>query len=258
MQSPDMSPILVGGTGGSGTRAIRDALIAAGVFMGTTVNHAGDLRHLPPLLDQLVNPILARTRSLDFRVEDVQDDLRRLAIDGLRDIAATVRAEGHNPTLWGWKNPRVLYILPLIAEALPGARIVQVVRDGRDIALSNNQKQLDRHFEAYFGTPPGPDLEQDSIRFWAATNQDFLNCGRRLFGERYHVLKLEAATDPQDPALADLLRHLVPGIGPDRLQAARAAVTTLPGHGRWRDLPETRQQALAQAAGPALSLFGYS
>ncbi|KZD08316.1 sulfotransferase [Oceanibaculum pacificum] len=252
-----MSPILIGGTGGSGTRAIRDAMIAAGAFMGSTVNHAGDLRHLPPVLDRLINPILTRTRSLDYSLPDVPSELRGSGVEGIRQVAATVRAEGGEPALWGWKNPRLLFVLPFIAEALPGARIVHVVRDGRDIALSANQKQLDRHYESRFGEAPGDDLPLASIRFWTATNLEILACGRRLFGAHHHVLRLEEATDPTSPALADLLRSLVPGIDAQRLEEAQAAVTAMPGHGRWRDRPMAEQDRLTEAARPALQAFGY-
>ncbi|WP_430436365.1 sulfotransferase [Oceanibaculum nanhaiense] len=255
-----IGPVLIGATGGSGTRAIREALIAAGFFMGETVNHAGDLRHAPPVLDQLINPVLERTGSLDYRLADLPEALAATGLSGLRDVAAKVRDEGNGPALWGWKNPRLMFVLPFLAEALPGLRFIHVVRDGRDIALSDNRQQIDRHFAARHGhaAPQEPDaLALAAIRFWSETNLEALACGQALLGERYHLLRLEDATAPDSPVLAQLLQALRPDIDAASLTAAQQAVAHRPGHGRWRDLPDDRLAALEEAGKPGLARFGY-
>lgn len=44
---------------------------------------------------------------------------------------------------WGWKSPRSLYYLPLFHHMLGGNfKIIHVVRDGRDVALGDNQAQF--------------------------------------------------------------------------------------------------------------------
>jgi len=255
-----IGPVLIGATGGSGTRAIREALIAAGFFMGETVNHAGDLRHAPPVLDQLINPVLERTGSLDYRLADLPEALAATGLSGLRDVAVKVREEGNGPALWGWKNPRLMFVLPFLAEALPGLRFIHVVRDGRDIALSDNRQQIDRHFAARHGhaAPKEPDaLALAAIRFWSETNLEALACGQALLGERYHLLRLEDATAPDSPVLAQLLQALRPDIDAASLTAAQQAVAHRPGHGRWRDLPAERLAALEEAGRPGLTRFGY-
>ena len=265
MSAPAAGPVLIGATGGSGTRAIREALIAAGFFMGTTVNHAGDLRHAPPVLDLLINPVLERTGSLDYRLTELPEALVETGLDGLRGVAATVQAEGgqaerNDPMLWGWKNPRLIFVLPFLAAALPGLRFIHVVRDGRDIALSDNRQQIGRHFAARYGhaAPQEPDaLALAAIRFWSETNLEALACGQALLGDRYHLLRLEDATAPDSPALAELLRALRPDIGAASLAAAQQAVAYRPGHGRWRDLPADRLAAIEEAGRPGLARFGY-
>ena len=62
-------PIVVGATSGSGTRVVQAVLARAGVFMGVRLNEAGDAMDFEPILDELINPVLAVTRSLDYRAE---------------------------------------------------------------------------------------------------------------------------------------------------------------------------------------------
>lgn len=260
MSAPENGPVLIGATGGSGTRAIREALIAGGFFMGRTVNHAGDLRHAPPVLDRLINPVLERTGSLDYRLTGLPEALVETGLNGLRNAAAAVRAEGNEPALWGWKNPRLMFVLPFLAEALPGLRFIHVVRDGRDIALSDNRQQIDRHFAARYGHAAPQDrdaLMLAAIRFWSETNLEALACGQALLGGRYRLLRLEDATAPDSPVLAGLLRDLRPGIDETSLAAAQQAVAHRPGHGRWRDLPAERLAALEEAGKSGLARFGY-
>ena len=68
------APIVIGGSGGSGTRVLRNALIAAGVFMGTRVNDAGDALDFEPWLDCRINHILAATRRRQRNNESSQTE----------------------------------------------------------------------------------------------------------------------------------------------------------------------------------------
>ncbi|MBC7135944.1 MAG: hypothetical protein H5U25_09965, partial [Oceanibaculum nanhaiense] len=96
-----------------------------------------------------------------------------------------------------------------------------------------------------------------AIRFWSETNLEALACGQALLGERYHLLRLEDATAPDSPVLAQLLQALRPDIDAAGLTAAQQAVAHRPGHGRWRDLPAERLAALEEAGRPGLTRFGY-
>ena len=59
---------------------------------------------------------------------------------------------------WGWKEPRSIYLLPFFHRHLPGLRFLHVVRDGRDMAFSENQNQLRKHGEARVSRPEGRSL----------------------------------------------------------------------------------------------------
>lgn len=48
-------PIVIGGTGGSGTRIVTLLLMNAGIFMGTNLGHALDARELISFYKQWIN-----------------------------------------------------------------------------------------------------------------------------------------------------------------------------------------------------------
>jgi hypothetical protein len=53
-----MNPIVIGGSGGSGTRAVARFLTAIAVKMGEYLNQSGDALAFVDTLDALINPIL--------------------------------------------------------------------------------------------------------------------------------------------------------------------------------------------------------
>jgi hypothetical protein len=61
-----MNPIVIGGSGGSGTRAAARLLAATGVRMGEHLNSSADALAFVDTLDSLINAILRNTRSLDY------------------------------------------------------------------------------------------------------------------------------------------------------------------------------------------------
>jgi len=88
---------------------------------------------------------LAQVIGHHFWVDHHLDaDLLRRTILGIQpfDIGAALRAfyrlcgARFGKTRFGDKTPDYLYSMPLIQEALPEARFIHIIRDGRDVALS--------------------------------------------------------------------------------------------------------------------------
>src|SRR5215204_6276776 len=120
-------PIVVGGTGGSGTRVVQAVLTRAGAFMGIRLNVAGDAMDLEPVLDQIINPVIAVTRSLDYAVEDLPNALVGHALSTFDDAVRRYCSERPAGMRWGWKNPRSMYVLPLIHIRFPEMIFVHVL-----------------------------------------------------------------------------------------------------------------------------------
>ena len=87
------SPIVIGGTGGSGTRLVQSILAGAGVFMGHHLNAVGDALDFVGALDRFINPIVTHTRSLNYRPADLPAEARRLGLHTPADSAAIIRAD---------------------------------------------------------------------------------------------------------------------------------------------------------------------
>ncbi|HYG86568.1 MAG TPA: sulfotransferase [Azospirillum sp.] len=267
-------PVVLGATGGTGSSMLRTALAGVGAYMGEVlpvgceaelgrpltgveVNRHGDFLPFMAVLDRIVPAILRVVRRLDYAVSDLPSDLARDALGAVRrtvDGLRTGKPEG--AAVWGWKNPRTIFVLPLLAEVMPDLTYVHVIRDGRAVAISPNQIQMERHYADLFTEQPGPDTAVASIRFWAATNLQAMACGRRLFGSRYHLFRLEDATATGDGSFPALVRDLLPGCPAERLEAARAILVPPSRHG-WEDLPPDRRAAIEAAGADGLARFGY-
>ena len=254
------APLLIGATGGSGTRALHGALAEAGFFVGTRLNHAGDAMDFEPFLDEIINPVLQETRSLDYTLAQLSDGTRMTAERDFRAALKTYTAElPKKAGYWGWKNPRSMYVLPIIAAACPGMRFLHLVRDGRDMALSDNQNQPNKHYEALFGEAYGNAAPESSIKLWARANGQVADWGKRELGSRYMCIRFEDLCAAPGQTLTTTLIN--GGIEPalaERVGAGADAVIRTPSSvGRWRSLPEDEAQLLTEKASDTLERFGY-
>jgi len=77
--------------------------------------------------------------------------------------------------MWGDKTPRYVLYLPLLIKLFPQARIIHLVRDGRDVALS------------YLGFDSGPTTVRDAARYW----RYMAGVGRHFHKERPDVPYIE-------------------------------------------------------------------
>ena len=154
---------------------------------------------------------------------------------------------------WGWKEPRSIYLLPFFHRHLPGLRFLHVVRDGRDMAFSENQNQLRRHGVASGIAPGGPEPVR-SIALWARVNLAAARFGADVLGDRYHRVRFEDLCADAAGVAEELLAWA--GLEGDA-SAAVAAVTAPAGIGRWRAADPALVADLEGVADVALRAFGY-
>ena len=195
------APIVVGGTGGSGTRVVQALLSDVGVYMGKALNQPGDAMQFEPLLDEKINPVLSQVHSLDYTPDAVEKELRKEILQIIHQTAALyiedmpqgANSEG-NPR-WGWKNPRSMFLLPLIHSVFPELYYIHVVRDGRDMAFSKNQNQPHKHYQALFNKPYSASTREkaavQAIELWSKANLDTAAYGEKQLKERYIRVRFE-------------------------------------------------------------------
>ena len=240
MQFSGAGPIIIGGTGGSGTRVVAQIIQSMGVFLGSNLNASSDALDIAAFDWRYGKELLIDGPSESIRTEFCSALERHRA--GLSDEAA-----------WGWKCPHSYLFLHFLREVFPDLRFVHVIRDGRDMAFSSNQKQRRRYGPLVLKTA-GRDEAVNSIRYWSWANLRAARLGRRLGGS-YFLLRFEdLCADPLQ--LSERLRQFCAATdAPDAntLQGVRPPASI----GRWRQEDPLVIERLERAGRSALARFGY-
>jgi Sulfotransferase family len=232
-------PAAMGATGGSGTRVLARAALQAGMYLGEDRNRSEDALDFGAFSDRWVDTYVSGGQPPDLVAE-------------LRGLVARQHAEaGGRP--WGWKEPRSIFLLPLLDEQLPGLRYLHLVRDGRDMALSSNQVQLRKHGEAVLGSSDESEALR-SIFLWSEVNLRAADHGEQMGGRYLRVRFEDLCADPA-AEVARVLGFL--GLTGDAEAIAAAVVQPPPTLGRWRAADPQLQAQLAERAADALERFGY-
>ena len=246
---PTRSPILVGAVGGSGTRVVARLLAQAGFFIGADRRVSEDSE---PIQD-FYNVWLRRYIECDGNLQE--EEKERAARDFQQAIEDHRQGIGGPDTPWAVKVPRSLLMLPYWHDAFPGAHFIHVVRNGLDMAYSNDGNQL-----RMFGDLLLTDVEQElprplrAMAYWNSANLRAAQRGEVLFRERYHVLRFEdLCLRPAETILA-----LTSFTGGDVDVAKASTEVNVPSTiERWRDHPASETLELLKLGRPALEHFGY-
>lgn len=139
---------------------------------------------------------------------------------------APVRAPALAP-LWGWKEPNTHVILERLWRRVPTLTYIHVIRNGLDMACSDNQNQL-RLWGELFG--PAVDAEwtpRRSLAYWCAAHRRLLRAadepGRRFLLLNYDRLCREAERDHELGRLFDFL-----SLAPARRQIDEISAAVVP------------------------------
>lgn len=238
----EISPVVVGALGGSGTRAVARIVERGGRFMGANLNHAHDALDIAHF-DQTFGPRYLR-HGETWRY--------RTAFE--RAVRAHCAASSDHAAPWGWKHPHSYLFIEFLNKRFPGLHFIHLVRDGRDMAFSNNQRQLRRYGHIALGN--GDDVDPvRRIRFWAWANLRAAEAGESLLGERYLRVRLEDICETPIAEVERLNRftYADPNVAP-----AVQLVERPSSLGRWRYQDPSLIARLEDAAGDALRRFGYT
>jgi hypothetical protein len=228
--------VVVGGVGGSGTRLISSLLATLGLNIGTDLNEAYDnlsytllFKHLnmnetnmQPYYNLLHKTIKAEPYEI---TQDETDMLSQLTQNGrpghprywLEERAQNIiriSKEGplenehlnKIPTIsqtplkgqWGWKEPNTHTIFPWLYDHTKNTKFIMVVRNGLDMAFSDNKNQLRlwgpsvlpkelQKFDRQGHIVESPEL---SMKYWTLVHKKVLAFGKRI-GKRFLMINFD-------------------------------------------------------------------
>ncbi|HEX9784856.1 MAG TPA: sulfotransferase [Opitutaceae bacterium] len=145
------NPIIVVGMHRSGTSLVTRLLEELGVFFGWIQDENAEatffLKRNEAILracggswehPDAVDSLLASSAMRKRVVRQLRSDLGSLGFISFLGPKRYVETLRHREALpaWGWKDPRNSLLLPLWLELFPAARIIHVVRNGVDVAIS--------------------------------------------------------------------------------------------------------------------------
>lgn len=242
-------PVVIGGHGGSGTRVLPRALRLAGYWMGAWVNRR---------TEDAMSTRFFLQRNFEQAIADRPE--QRAELD--RAFRSAIR--GHrvgmpDPSLlWGWKNPRCMWVIPFMARIYPEMRFIHLVRDGRDVALSANLNLLRKHGKRLLGEQqPEREPVRAQLRLWALGNEIAARDSERLLGDQYLQLSYEELCRAPRETLARMYAHLGQPVTDQVLDQAQRLVVPSRSIGAWRN---SEHECLHQPAPEIIRVlrrFGY-
>lgn len=262
-------PIFVVGSPRSGTTMLRDALRSHSRL--TFPPESGVLAHLyrrhrDPTTDRaarrLAADLLGSAWIAAWKLDLTPADLEQHRSFGgvvCELYGAWARREGK--ARWGDKTPLYVTELPTILRIFPSAKIVHIIRDGRDVACSLRRQ------------PWGPTNVYTAALLWRRAVETGRAAGKLLGPSVYRELRYEALVATPEPELRALCGFLGERFEPsllclDRILPPPGWTPPWPPHqaeaidsstaGIWRTVMSSDDRAVFEAvAGDVLAALGY-
>ena len=249
------APLIIGATGGSGTRVVARLVRHAGYSLGAHLNDAEDALEFGPFHDRWINLFLAAEHR---QVKLPMTEAERMIEDFRAVLARHLPAPTEDQVArWGWKAPRSIYLLAFFHAQFPGSKFIHVLRDGRDMAFSKNQNQLRKHGRAvlrwrerWFHSEP-----VRSVLLWSHVNLGAAEFGETRLAENYLAVRFEDLCSSPVETTARIMRFLQADL--DAKAIAHAEISPPSSIGRWQKQPAALVSRLERAAAVALRRFGY-
>ncbi|MCF7982825.1 MAG: sulfotransferase [Thiohalocapsa sp.] len=256
-EAQSTAPVAAGGVGGSGTRLIAELLLRLGYYIGGDLNESSDNLWFT-LLFKRRDILSADERELGRCIELFERRMRGRAVFD-NDELALVRALAANerPThsvawlqervdsftefdpdnrggrAWGWKEPNTHIVIDRLLPALPAMKYVHLIRNGLDMAYSDNQKQARFWGPFFVGAAEMPITPRYSLKYWCRAHRRLLDL-QRAWPDRILLLDYDALCREPGPHLAALLSFLGVVPEPRRIRALADLVRPPPSIGRYR------------------------
>jgi hypothetical protein len=157
----------------------------AGWFMGDRVN--------PENQDSLpIAWFLTKWLKELKNFPNVEQQVLRRAIRDFDRMVCIHRCGIRSPDAdWGWKNPRSLWLMPFLVSRFPKLKFIHMIRDARDMMLSENVYFLCRNAQWLIGPDWWRNPEAAQLELWRKGNNRAVQFGQKYLKDRYHMVRYE-------------------------------------------------------------------
>jgi len=193
-------PVAIGGVGGSGTRVVAEMLMRLGIDLGSNLNTASDNLNFTRCFkrqDWFMN--FPDERELSAAWETFIDQ-------GIECEDGTLATSGSTAVpRWGWKEPNAHIFLPFLFKNVPEFKYIHVLRNGLDMAFSDNQNQPKNWGQFILNSPCDDQITPIySLDYWIAANIRALKFQQEMKGSFLLINYDELCKNPKKE-LAKLL-----------------------------------------------------
>lgn len=250
-RSPQQPPVVIGAHGGSGTRVLARILESAGLWMGRWRN---------PRTEDALAPRYFLQRYFEQAMTAPESSAQASLASCFRRMIRAHRLGMPDPAAaWGWKNPRSMWVIPFLAELYPGMTFIHLVRDGRDLALSDNRNLLRKHGQALLRDPALlDDPLAAQLQLWALGNRRAAADGRRCLGDGYLHLSYEHLCERPRDTIAHLFERLGYAVTDETIAGAAARIKPPSSIGAWREHAAPALHDPPTPIAETLRQFGYA
>jgi hypothetical protein len=108
---------------------------------------------------------------------------------------------------YGFKAPNSHIILERLIKSYPNMRYIHVIRNGLDMAFSDNQYQVKLWGHMYLSKEDFTNLHYASLKYWCIVHKRILNIGQRI-GSNFYLLNFEKLCKNPNKELKKLCKFL--------------------------------------------------
>lgn len=219
----------------SGTTLLAQFLCDCGIYMGRDMcyethaesrfwrdlnqhimrRHGGEWDRVRPVLEKMrVTDVVEvganKLTSFLFEEDHIGDFLRRRH-------RLMWRFGLHPPRQWGWKDPRNSITLPVWLAVFPRARVIHVIRNGIDSAISLHRRETKEDHPKY-NQRNDPEYFRDCFRMWEDYVHICIEQCRALPERQYFEVRYEDILRDPEKKLQSILSFAEVIIGTRRLR----------------------------------------
>ncbi|MFC4075843.1 sulfotransferase [Salinithrix halophila] len=188
-------PVAIGGVGGSGTRVVAELLKQLGFYMGSESVEKDNisLNRKKKLFIRL-----PRSRHRHILKEFEKGMVHRYNVDYTPYIG------------WGFKAPWIHLYLKSMNKHFRSLKYIHVIRNGLDMAFSENKRQLHLWASRFNIEIPKDDkyLPVAQLNYWIKVNRRSIRLGNKLLGNRFFVLNYDQLCLNPKMEIQKLIRFL--------------------------------------------------